>query len=157
MKMNDDDTSQSKLGRAGETLVINYFSKLGKKIEASVDQFDSEKDLLIDGEKYEVKTQVPFIVKDAFTFKPSQLKKCKNVKKVIFVSVPNLIKKHFSEGKVYQIDSDKLEYYKYSTKDGRLMILIPILQEYMEELFTLLPQESKLLQSYSISNWNKNG
>lgn len=147
-----NDSNQAKLGRAGETIVTNYFNKQGALVEASVDQYDSEKDMLIDGKKIEVKTQVPFVMKNAFTIKSNQLKKCLSVDKVFFVSVPNATRKHFSDGKVYSIESEKLVYENYTTKDGRNMILIPIDQ--MKEEFALSDNEKSVLQRYSVSGWN---
>lgn len=146
------DAPQAKMGRAGETIVTNYFNRLGVMVEASVDQYDSEKDMLIDGKRVEVKTQVPFIKKNAFTIKENQLRKCLNADMVYFISVPNATYRHFSDGKVYCIESDKLQYTRYATKDGRNMVLIPIAQ--MEEVFELSDKECRILQSYSVSSWN---
>lgn len=152
--MFDNDSSQAKLGRAGETIVINHFSRQGLIVESSVDQYDSQKDMVVHGRKIEVKTQVPFVNKDAFTFKENQLKKCLNADWVYFVSVPNEKKPHFSAGKVYAIKSQKMICESYTTKDGRKMILIPIKQEHMKEVFTMSPDECKILQRYSVSGWN---
>lgn len=148
------DSSIEKLGRAGETIVINHFSRKGLLVESSVDQYDSQKDMLVNGKKVEVKTQVPFVVKDSFSFKKNQLRKCLNADIVVFVSVPNEKREHYSAGKVYSIKSQDLQYSDYVTKDGRDMILIPIKQEGMKELFAMSEEECKLLQSYSASGWN---
>ena len=43
------DSSIEKLGRAGETIVINHFSRKGLLVESSVDQYDSQKDMLVNG------------------------------------------------------------------------------------------------------------
>jgi hypothetical protein len=142
------------MGRAGETIIVNYCTAAGQKVTVSEDQYDSQKDMIIDGLKVEVKTQVPYIFKDAFSFKPNQLKKCKNADRVIFISVPSKEKPHHSDGKVYLIKSAEMKYYPYKTKDGRDMIAVPIKQEAMDELFTLSDKQCKLLQSYSVSSWN---
>lgn len=142
------------LGRAGETIITNYCTKHGQIVEASVDQYDSEKDMLIDGLKCEIKTQVPWVTKNSFSFKPNQLKKCLNADRVIFISVPNATKPHWSDGKVFLIKSAEMKYTKTKTKDGRDMILIPIDQPGMDELFTISPEECKILQKYSVSAWN---
>lgn len=147
------DKNIEMLGRAGETIIINYCTKHGQVVEASVDQYDSEKDMVIDGLKCEVKTQVPWVIKNAFTFKPNQLKKCLNADRVIFISVPNSTKPHWSDGKVFLIKSSEMQYKKDKTKDGRAMILIPIDQPGMDELFTISTEESKILQKYSASSW----
>lgn len=152
--MFDSDSSQAKLGRAGETIVLNWFNKNGISIEVSVDQYDNQKDMIADKKKIEVKTQVPFVIKNAFTFKENQLKKCLNADYVYFVSVPNETRKHFSDGKVYRIESMKLKYDRYTTKDGRKMIIVPITQEDMQEVFSMTEAEAKILQRYSVSGWN---
>lgn len=148
------DSSIERLGKAGETIVINHFTKKGLLVESSVDQFDSQKDMLVNGKKVEVKTQVPFVSKDSFSFKKNQLKKCLNADYVVFVSVPNDKRNHYSAGKVFSIKSKELQYGDYTTKDGRDMILVPIKQEGMKELFTMSETECNLLQSYSVSGWN---
>lgn len=150
----DRSTSMSHLGRAGEVIFSNHMSKLGQPVEFSVDQYDSQKDLKIGDKTYEVKTQVPFVLEDAFTVKENQLKKLKNVDYTVFVSVPNKERSHWSAGKVYIIESNKVESVirRRRTKDGRQMILLPI--KAMNELFTISEQDSKLLQKYSVSGWN---
>jgi hypothetical protein len=141
-----------RLGKAGESILSNYFSSQGMKVEISVNQFDSQKDMIVEGKVVEVKTQVPFVTKDSFTFKPNQLKKCVNADEVYFISVPT-VKRHFSEGKVYVIKGSEIQYKKHKTKDGREMILIPINQDVMKEVFEVSEQEKKLLVQYSSSNW----
>lgn len=142
------------LGRAGETIIANYCTSNGQKVTLSVDQYDSTKDMVIDGLNVEVKTQVPFISKNAFSFKKNQLTKCLNADRVIFISVPADEKDHHSFGKVYLIKSSEMEYTEHTTKDGRLMILVPIDQPGMDELFELSAEDKRLLKSYSVSKWN---
>lgn len=150
-----NDEKKTKLGRAGESIVLNWYSDQGSKVKASIDQYDSHKDALVDGNSVEIKTQVPFVYKDCFTIKPNQLRKCLNVHRLVFVSVPNTKEKHHSDGKVYCIfPEDGLKYFKYTTRDGRDMILIPIKQEGMREIFEMTPEEQTILQRYSVSGWN---
>ena len=149
------DEATAMLGRAGETIVSNFFVKKMFTVEASVDQYDSTKDMLINNKKVEVKTQVPFVFKHAFSFKKTQLRKCLNSDFVVFVSVPNNEREHFSSGKGYLIQSKLMRYTEYTTKDGRDMILIPIKQKDMNEIFTMTEEECKILKRYSQSDWNK--
>lgn len=142
-----------RLGKAGESIITNYFSSKGMKVEVSVNQFDSVKDMIVEGNNVEVKTQVPFVTKDSFSVKPNQLNKCMNAYEVYFISVPTN-KKHFSEGKVYAIEGKNIQYKKYKTRDGREMILIPIDQKDMREVFEISDDEKQLLVKYSSSNWN---
>lgn len=141
------------LGRAGEAIISNYFVKNDKKVEVSVNQYDSQKDMIVEGKSVEVKTQVPFVTKNSFSFRKNQLKKCVSADEVYFVSVPTN-KKHFSEGKVYCIKGPDIEYKEYTTKDGRDMILIPIEQKNMKMVFEVSNEEKELLVKYSSSNWN---
>lgn len=141
-----------KLGRAGESIITNYFNSKGMKVELSVNQFDSEKDMIVEGKMIEVKTQVPFVTKDSFSIRSNQLKKCISADEVYFISVPT-VKNHFSEGKVYAIRGSEIKYKKHRTKDGRDMILIPIKQDDMKELFEITEEEKRLLVMYSSSNW----
>lgn len=154
--LNDRERSESisRLGRAGEVIFGNYMSKLGQPVEFSVDQFDSRKDLKIGEKTYEVKTQVPFVTENAFTIRENQLRKLQTADYTVFVSVPNVSRSHWSEGKVYIIESSKINSVirRRKTKDGRTMILLPI--SAMNELFTITENECKLLQKYSVSDWN---
>jgi hypothetical protein len=149
----DKEPLQAKMGRAGETIVMNYHMKNGDQVIVSVDQYDSKKDMLVEGKSVEVKTQVPFVMKDAFTFRESQLEKCLNVDYVYFVSVPASNRPHHSYGKVYRIESKDLQYQTITTKDSRTMIMIPISQPGMEELFVMSEDEQNILSRYSMSSW----
>jgi len=89
------------LGQEGEKLVASWFKKHGFKVSKSEDQFDDRKDLLINDETVEVKTQTiyrkfPYFgeTRPAFTISiiedtkihRNQLNKCLNVEHLIFVS-----------------------------------------------------------------------
>lgn len=150
----DRSTSMVHLGRAGEVIFGNYMSGQGKMVVYSVNQYDNQKDMKIDGESYEVKTQVPFVLENAFTVKENQLRKLKTANHTVFISVPNKERPHWSDGKVYMIDSSRIDdvIRRRKTKDGRQMILLPISE--MSELFTINEDETILLQKYSVSEWN---
>jgi len=151
---NDRSTSMAHLGRAGEVVFGNYMSKQGKIVEYSINQYDNRSDLKIDGLLYEVKTQVPFVIEDAFTVKENQLRKLKNADYTVFVSVPLKENNHWSAGKVFIIAGSDIENVirRRTTKDGRQMILLPIRK--MTELFTMSEDNASILQEYSVSNWN---
>lgn len=144
--------SAQSLGELGEKFVGEHYTTLNHQVILSDNKFDSEKDMTIDGFKVEVKTQVPFIMKDAFTIKLNQLKKCYRADVVYFVSVPTGVRKHYSDGKVYRITQGNFKVDVHTTKDGREMAIIPIKQ--LEEVFTLTPKQCKILQEHSISAWN---
>jgi hypothetical protein len=143
------------MGKAGEAIICNKYIERGAKPEMSVNQYDHQKDLMIDGKKVEVKTQVPFVAKNAFSIGENQLKKCLEADVIHFVSVPNSRFPHPSEGKVYTVENPKnLQYTYYTTKQGKTMVLFPIEQEAMKEDFLLREDESALLMKYSISGYN---
>lgn len=76
-----------RLGELGEKLVANYESSRGNKVFLALDPYDSNKDLWVNNLRCEVKTQVPYFSKMAFTFKESQIKKLKSVDRIYFISV----------------------------------------------------------------------
>lgn len=154
-----DDEKRNCLGRLGEQIVGNYYSQRNHSVVYPLDLFDSAKDVLVDKFKLEVKTMVPLISQDAFTFRVSQLQKCKNSDAVYFVSVPAIGKHHFSFGKVYAIKSDLMRYSFYHKNFGERgsprMVKVPILQEGMKEIFTCSEEECVRLIEYSTSSYNK--
>jgi hypothetical protein len=151
---NDRSTSMYHLGRAGEVIFGNYMSRQGKIVEYSIDQYDDKRDMKIDGLSYEVKTQVPFVIENAFTVKENQLRKLKAADYTVFVSVPLKTSNHWSAGKVYIIPGSDVGNIvrRRQTRDGRQMILLPIRE--MTELFTIADDHAMILQQYSISEWN---
>lgn len=159
LKNRSDEEKRGYQGKTGETIIANYYIERGKKVLFSFDQHDETKDLTIEGYSIEVKTMVPYFSEDAFSFRVSQLEKCKNVDIVYFVSVPADGRTHFSFGKVYRIKSDKMKYsfyYKTFKDRGKAkMVLVPIRQEGMEEVFELTEEQKLKLQEYSTSSLNK--
>lgn len=148
------DQSIMMLGRAGESIVINLLSRHGHRVNLSVNQFDSQKDLTIDDSATaEVKTQVPYIKERSFTFRTNQFKKCKNVDFLYFVSVPNDKYPTSYDGKVYQIEPSKMTYRQTKTSDGREMYLIPIDQPDMIKVYDLTEDEIKSLKRHSVSEY----
>lgn len=159
LKNRTDDEKRGYQGKTGETIIANYYIERGKKVLFSFDQHDHEKDLTIEGLTIEVKTMVPYFSEDAFSFRISQLPKCKSVDLVYFISVPADGKTHFSFGKVYRIKSEKMKYsfyYKHFGDRGKAkMVLVPIKQEGMQEVFDMTQEEILKLQEYSTSGFNK--
>jgi hypothetical protein len=144
----------NELGLAGEKIVINMLSDEGCKIKTSVDKYDSEKDLLVDGQyKVEVKTQVPFIMQNAFTFKPNQLLKCRSVDVLYFVSVPPPRHKDKWAGWIFRVEPKNFVTRNYRTKDGREMILIDREQSALVPVKKMTDDEMKELQKYTVSEY----
>jgi hypothetical protein len=144
----------NELGLMGEKIVINMLNEEGRKVKTSVDKYDSEKDLLIDDKyKAEVKTQVPFIMQNAFTFKPNQLRKCRGVDELYFVSVPAGRHNDKWAGWIFKADPKSFVTRQYHTRDGRDMILIDREQEALKPVLKMSDEEMKELQKYTVSGY----
>jgi len=144
----------NELGLAGEKIVINMLSSEGCRIESSINKYDSEKDLMVDGQyKVEVKTQVPFIMKNSFTFKPNQLRKCRSVDVLYFVSVPPPRHHDKWAGWIFRVEPKNFVTTTYRTKDGREMILINREQPALVPVKKMTDEEAKELQKYTVSGY----
>jgi len=145
----------NELGLAGEKIVASMLSKLGCQIDPSYNKYDSEKDLLVDGKRVEVKTQIPLFIKKAFTFSPSQLQKCRSVDALYFNAIPNPNKKYDlpENGWIYRVEPDKFEFEKWNDKSGEPRILVPIKQNCIYPVQRLTEEQIKYLQSYTTSSY----
>lgn len=140
------------LGRIGEKIVVNHLNSLGMKVEESINHFDSEKDLLADGKTIEVKTQQPFVYKNAFTFRENQLRKCRSVDELYVVSVPPVMKLDYKwGGQLFKIDPKTFTETRYTTKNGHKMILINIEQPAVQSIKELTKEEIQELNKYTES------
>lgn len=147
------DEMMNELGLMGEKIVINMLNEQGCKVKTSVDKYDSEKDMVVDGKKVEVKTQVPFIMQNAFTFKPNQLRKCRGVDELYFVSVPAGRHGDKWEGWIFKANPKTFTTRQYRTKDGRDMILVDREQESLTPVLKMSSEEIKELQKYTVSGY----
>lgn len=147
------DESITALGHAGERIVMNWLQAQGKNVSQSTDIYDHTKDLLIEGEKIEVKTQVPFVREKAFTIRTNQLRKCLSVGALYFVCVPNSFKPTEYDGRIYCISPKDMVTKKTTTKDGREMILIPIDQPGMQLVSNISKQDIDVLRKYTVSDY----
>jgi hypothetical protein len=153
MKTMTREEMMNELGLAGEKIVINMLSEAGYKVKSSIDKFDSEKDLMVEDKKVEVKTQVPFVMQNAFTFKPNQLKKCRSVDIVYFVCVPPLKHKDKWAGWIFEVNPKEFVTRKYKTKDGRDMLLIDREQPALRPVKKMSDEEARELQKYTITEF----
>ncbi len=78
------------LGAVGEGIVRRFFESQGCKVTMSEDQFDDEKDMIVDGKTVEVKTLLPVYKFKSFCLPAQQSKKCESVDRLIFIEVPDL-------------------------------------------------------------------
>ena len=133
------------LGGVGEKIVANYMSKQGIIVEQSVDPYDSQKDMKINGKPLEVKTQVPFVYKKCFTLKKNQLNKCLNAEYFVFVQAPC---EYWNEAAIYQVESG----FKYGTnrmKNGDERYTIPINQPAINKLCPIEGYWKEQLRRYA--------
>ena len=147
------DKMMQELGLTGEKIVINMLSAAGYRIKTSIKKFDSEKDLIVEDKTVEVKTQVPFVMKNSFTFKPNQLRKCRSVDVLYFVSVPPPRNKDKWSGWIFEADPKSFVTKNYTTKDGRKMILINRDQPSLRPVKKISDEEINELMKYTVSEY----
>ena len=152
----DKKTAIEFLGKTGEKIVANELNKLGKKVEHSINNFDSEKDFLVDGFKVEVKTEQPYVMKNCISIRKTQLRKCRGVDKLYFVLVPPLMKPNYKWGGwLMEVDPNFTVSETYVTKFGTEMVSIPIEQEAVVPLRRLSTEENRELLKYAQSAYSR--
>jgi hypothetical protein len=143
------DVKKVMLGMTGERIVAHYLRKRGHEVEESLDPFDSEKDMLMDGNKIEVKTQVPFLVEDSFAVSPSQLPKIRGSHRVYFVSVPPSRNVDPNAGWIYELtDTENFKCHRRMLSSGRETLCIPRNQTVMQKLAKI--EDEKLLNTLQL-------
>jgi len=149
------EEKMGELGLTGEKVVTNMLNRLhpGLVIEHSINKYDHEKDMLVDGKKVEVKTESPYVFANCFSFRPNQLNKCRKVDVLYIVSVPHIKFKHFSDGWVYRLSPKEFRTIEYTTKFGTKMIGIPIKQEACIPVYKMSEEEIVELMKYSHTDY----
>lgn len=149
------DVRKILLGMIGERIVAAYLRSQGYCVEESLDVFDSEKDLLVDGKKVEVKTQAPIMVEDSFGISPRQKDKVMSSHKVYFVSVPLQRVADPLAGVIFEMDPQdpSLKIHKWHTIKGREVLCFPRRQAAMKQVHRItdekiLKQLTQLSTSY---------
>lgn len=150
-----DRRSGRTIGQYGESLVATLLQKRGHTVEISKDPYDADKDMTVDGERIaEVKTQVVFMIKNALTYQPNQVRKCSSVDDLYFVTYPPPSgKRHMYNGWVIHVDPKKMLTTSHKTKDGRDMVLIPIDQPAVTLLDRVGEAHLKILTAMSLSKY----
>lgn len=121
------------LGMIGERIVAHYLRKSGHDVEESLNVYDSEKDMLVNGKPVEVKTQVPIMVEDSFAVGIKQKAKIYSCHRVYFLSVP-LKGNDELAGCIFEMDprDPLLKAHRWSTISGREAICFPRRQTAMK-------------------------
>jgi len=145
------------LGKIGENIVSNWLSRTGHVVELSLDNYDRQKDMTVDGERLvEVNTEQPYVMRNCVSFRPSQLKKCSSVDDLYVVTSPALINTSYKHnGKIFRIDPKNFNSFRYTTKFGVDMIGIPFDQPAVEEVYILSEKEKRELMKYSHSEYKR--
>jgi hypothetical protein len=144
------------MGKTGEKIVANLLQEKGHKVKYSINNFDSEKDFLVDGKTVEVKTEQPYVLADSLSFRKKQLKKCKEVDVLYFVTVPALFRKDYKyNGKIFEVDTKSFSYKEYKTKSGIEMIALPIEQPAIKIVGECSDEEKRELLRYADSDYSR--
>lgn len=153
-KEQEDGERKILLGLIGERIVAHYLRNMGHVVEESLNVFDTEKDMMVDGKPVEVKTQVPIIVEDSFGISPGQKTKIMNCHRVYFVSVPTKRTDDLAGG-IFEMDpsAEDLKAHRWQRIDGKTMICFPRRQPAMKFVAQItdqgiLDQLRKLSLSY---------
>ena len=143
------------LGKIGEKYVGNYLAK-NRKVEFSLDNFDSEKDLLADDKTVEVKVGTPFITEGAIAFKKSQLMKCRSVDEFYFVTIPAPKYKYRWSGWLFRIENNfKCKIRNITRSNGWIdeMVLVPIEQDAVIPMFKVEDSVINEMMKYTTSKY----
>ncbi len=144
------------LGRMGEKIVANKLREQGRMVTEAIDHFDREKDMMVDGALVEIKTQQPFFVQNAFSFRSNQLRKCSSVDELYFVSVPPVIKPDYKWGGwIFKVDPKNFTTRSYRTKGGIDMVLVDIEQPAVVPFLKMSEQEIAELVKYAKSAYSE--
>jgi hypothetical protein len=161
----------SRLGEIGEKIIRNMFSSQGLVVEDSLDVYDSTKDMTVYREELdevsftlvvnkltiEVKVCTPYVHKKAVTLRKKQLKKCREVDELYFITVPHKTLAYKYSGWILKIDPKTFEYEEYTQDDKReplgyrKMIAIKIGQPATTRIRELTEVELEQLLKYTIS------
>ena len=143
------------LGKIGEKYVGNYLAE-NRKVQFSLDNFDSEKDLMADDKTVEVKVGTPFITEGAIAFKKSQLTKCRSVDEFYFVTIP-APKYHYRwSGWLFRIENNfRYKVRNITRSNGWIdeMVLVPIEQDAVIPIFKVEDSVINEMMKYTTSKY----
>lgn len=145
------------LGKIGETIVSNWLNRTGHSVELSLDKYDYQKDMIVDGNRVvEVKTEQPYVRFNCVSFRSDQLRKCTSVDDLYVVTSVALVNENYKHnGKIFRIDPKNFTSFKYRTKFGIDMIGIPFNQPSVKEVYVLTDKEKNELMKYSKSEYGR--
>lgn len=115
----EQDLKKILLGTLGEKIVAKLLRDRGLTVNESLYMFDSSKDMEVDGENVEVKTQMPFLILDSFAVSINQMNKIQNSSRVYWVSVPPTKVHDVMGGFIFEMDPKVASGFLYRLKNGR--------------------------------------
>jgi hypothetical protein len=141
------------LGMLGEKIVAKHFRDTGHQVDESLNVFDSDKDMIINGYNIEVKTNAPLIYYDSFSFPKSQYNKIMNAHRVYWVSVPLQTKDDQFSGCIFEMDPKVAKLHTITFNSGQTTIGLRRQQDGMKVIHkiedqTLLNHLKELSSSY---------
>jgi hypothetical protein len=143
-------------GLIGEKIVANFLIASGFKIRFLIDPYETAGDLLIlwsDGkdQTVEVKTQVPYISKRAFSFNANQVEKLQRVDCLWLVcSTSQRYPNHPFVGKTFLYEKTRGIALNFTDPDPRTgRIMLPLEQEALVPGFMLKQDEIDTLKKWS--------
>jgi hypothetical protein len=143
------------LGKIGEKYVGNYLAE-NRKVQFSLDNFDSEKDLMADDKTVEVKVGTPFITEGAIAFKKSQLTKCRSVDEFYFVTIPAPKYDYRWSGWLFRIENNfRYKVRNITRSNGWIdeMVLVPIEQDAVIPIFKVEDSVINEMMKYTTSKY----
>lgn len=153
-------------GAIGENSIRDFIESNFENavVTLSPDKFDREKDMTIsgtdgkfDGEKIEVKTQVPYLKENLLTVHPNQIPKILGADGVFFINVPNNKFHDKYAGAIFfcrkpaELVND---FYEYVPAFGKSMVGIKRDNPKLEIVGHLKEDVIKTLKSNSVSSYN---
>jgi len=132
------------LGILGEKIIAKYFRDAGCIVEESLNVFDSEKDMIINGKNVEVKTNTPLFYYDSFTIPQNQYNKIMNSYRVYWISVPLQTQEDPFAGCVFEMDPKVVKTHNIKLKNGINKIGIKRQQQGMRVIYKI--EDTKLLK-----------
>jgi len=100
------------LGMLGEKIVAKHLRDSGCIVEESLNIFDSDKDMVVDGKNIEVKTNAPLFFYNSFTVSDKQYNKIINSHRVYWLSVPLQTINDEYAGCIFEMDPSIVKSYR---------------------------------------------
>lgn len=140
---NEKELKRLLLGILGEKIVAKLLREQGHVVNESLYMFDSTKDLEVNGETVEVKTQVPLLIHDSFAVSLNQMNKIQKSNKVYWVSVPPTKINDVFSGFIFEMDPKIASSFLYRLKNGKEIMCFKRNQPGMKIVYQI--KDKKLL------------